>query len=45
MIIDMHVHAFPDKVAAKAIESLESTYAIKCFSDGTIKSLMANMLG
>jgi len=43
MIIDMHVHAFPDKVAAKAIESLESTYAIKCFSDGTVKGLVTSM--
>jgi predicted TIM-barrel fold metal-dependent hydrolase len=43
MIIDFHVHAFPDKVAAKAIETLESIYGEKAFSDGTIAGLLKSM--
>lgn len=43
MIVDFHVHAFPDKVAAKAIENFEVVHRAKCFSDGTIASLMKSM--
>lgn len=43
MIIDIHVHTFPDKVAARAIESLEATYDMKVFSDGTVHGLLAHM--
>jgi predicted TIM-barrel fold metal-dependent hydrolase len=43
MVIDFHVHAFPDKVAAKAIEAFEMVYKVKCFSDGTITSLLTSM--
>ncbi len=43
MIVDVHVHAFPDKVAAKAIESLESVYGVRAFSDGTVAGLLSNM--
>jgi uncharacterized protein len=43
MIVDFHVHAFPDKVADKAIETLEAIYGAKCFSDGKIASLLDNM--
>ncbi|HGJ66885.1 TPA: amidohydrolase [bacterium] len=43
MIIDFHVHAFPDKVAQKAIEAFEMVYKVKCFSDGTITSLLGKM--
>jgi len=45
MIIDIHVHAFPDKIAAKALESLSAVYGVKCFSDGTIKGLLDYMAG
>jgi len=45
MIIDIHVHAFPDKVAAKAIENLEAIYDVKAFSDGTVAGLLAQMAG
>ncbi|MEK7396523.1 MAG: amidohydrolase family protein [Candidatus Poribacteria bacterium] len=44
MIVDFHVHAFPDKVASKAIETLEAIYGAKCFSDGKIDSLLENMI-
>ncbi len=43
MVVDFHVHAFPDKVADKAIETLEITYGVKCFSDGKIDTLLENM--
>ncbi len=43
MIIDFHVHAFPDKVAAKAIEAFEDIYKVKCLSDGRIDSLLGRM--
>ncbi|MEM2990526.1 MAG: amidohydrolase family protein [Halobacteria archaeon] len=43
MIIDVHVHAFPDKVASKAIENLSAIYGAKCFSDGTVSGLLTNM--
>ena len=42
-MIDIHVHAFPDKVATKAIESLEAVYGVKAFSDGTVAGLLAHM--
>lgn len=43
MVVDVHVHAFPDKVATKAIETLSMVYGVKCFSDGKISSLISNM--
>jgi len=43
MVIDFHVHAFPDKVADKAIETLSAIYGTQCFSDGKIDSLLKNM--
>ncbi len=43
MIVDVHVHAFPDKVAEKAIETLSATYGVQCLSDGKISSLISNM--
>ena len=43
MMIDFHVHAFPDKVAAKAIESLQAIYGAEAFSDGSVDGLLSNM--
>lgn len=43
MVIDIHTHAFPDKVAEKAIESLETDYQTKAFSDGTVSGLLSHM--
>lgn len=45
MIVDVHVHAFPDKVAEKAIETLSTNYGVQCFSDGKVSSLISNMHG
>jgi predicted TIM-barrel fold metal-dependent hydrolase len=43
MVIDIHTHAFPDKVSTKAIENLEAIYGIKAFSDGTVSGLLSHM--
>jgi len=44
-IIDFHTHAFPDAIAARAIETLEAEVAgdIRAFLDGRICSLLASM--
>ncbi len=43
-IVDVHTHAFPDKVAPKAIENLSKlAHPYKPFTDGTIKGLLASM--
>ena len=46
MIIDIHTHVYPVKVAARAIETLETSaapYGIKAVSDGTLNSLKESM--
>lgn len=36
MIIDFHTHAFPDKIAQKALESLSKKASIPYYTDGTV---------
>lgn len=43
MIIDIHTHAFPDKIALKAIPALEKEADIKAFHDGRVSSLLKSM--
>ena len=43
MIIDMHTHIFPEKIAASVIEKLSLTSRTKYFSDGTLKGLKSSM--
>jgi uncharacterized protein len=43
MIIDIHTHAWPDKVSLKAKESLESHYTVKFAGDPTVKTLLSYM--
>lgn len=43
MIIDFHTHTFPDKIAAKTVESLSHVSHSRPFSDGTTAGLLANM--
>lgn len=42
-VIDIHAHAFPDRVAEKAIPALEEEAIIKACSDGKISSLLSSM--
>jgi uncharacterized protein len=43
MIIDMHTHAWPEKVAQKARESLESVFKVKLIGEPTIETLLRYM--
>ena len=43
MIIDIHTHAWPDKVSLKAKESLEAHYAVKFCGDPTVNTLIGFM--
>jgi len=43
MIIDIHTHAWPDKVSQKAQEALESNYAVKLVGNPTIRTLRSFM--
>ena len=44
MVIDFHTHAFPDKIAARAIEKLaDSSGGLSPYTDGTADGLAARM--
>lgn len=43
MIIDTHVHVFPDHIAAKALATMEQHSGIKLATDGTLASLKQSM--
>ena len=44
MIVDVHAHIFPDKIAIRAIESLAANSGdYKPFGDGTLDNLLINM--
>jgi hypothetical protein len=43
MIIDFHVHCFPDDLAKRAIPKLEATAEITASFDGTIQGLKNSM--
>ena len=42
MIIDVHTHTFPDKIAAHAVQRLQQSSHIALYSDGTEKGLIEN---
>lgn len=42
-VIDFHVHAFPDELAARAIPQMEARAGVKAFYDGTVAGLRASM--
>jgi len=42
-VVDFHTHAFPDRVAAKAMAALEGTYEVPSFSDATLPGLRGSM--
>lgn len=43
MIIDVHTHTFPEKIAAHALETLSRNSHTRPFSDGTVRGLRASM--
>ena len=43
MVIDIHTHIFPDKIAAEVIEKLSRTSRARYFSDGTLNGLLNSM--
>lgn len=43
MIIDVHTHTFPDRIAEKAIDKLKRASRTRPFSDGTVSGLKASM--
>lgn len=43
MIIDFHVHTFPDKIALNTLEKLSKLSCTQYFTDGSISGLLASM--
>ena len=43
MVVDFHTHIFPDKIAAKTIESLGTIAGINAATDGTLNGLIDSM--
>ena len=43
MIIDIHTHAWPEKVSQRARENLEKVFGVKLVGDPTLKTLLAHM--
>lgn len=43
MVIDFHTHVFPEKIAPRTIETLETRAHIKASSDGTLDGLRNSM--
>ncbi len=43
MIIDFHTHIFPDRIAARSIESLSKVSGVPAATDGTLDGLIASM--
>lgn len=45
MVIDIHTHTFPDKLAATTIPKLEGMSHTRAYVDGTVSGLRASMAG
>ncbi len=43
MIIDVHTHTFPEKIAAAAVDKLKGLSHTEAFTDGTEKGLLSSM--
>ena len=43
MVIDFHTHIFPDKIAARTIESLGAIAGVKATTDGTLNGFLKSM--
>ena len=42
-VIDFHVHTFPEKIAASALEKLQAKSHTRPFTDGTLNGLKLSM--
>lgn len=42
-IIDTHTHVFPDAIARKSMDALESVESVKAYGDGTLAGLKSSM--
>lgn len=43
MIIDFHVHTFPDKIALNTVENLSKLSCTQYFTDGSVQGLLTSM--
>jgi len=43
MIVDVHTHIFPDKIASKAIQGLEHQYGVKALNTATTSGIRSSM--
>ncbi len=43
MVIDVHTHVYPDKIAARTVALLQSAENHPVYSDGTLKGLKEAM--
>ena len=43
MIVDIHTHAFPDKIAARTVDKLQGQSHTRPFTDGTVGALRESM--
>jgi len=43
MIVDIHTHTFPDKIAARTVDKLQSMSHTHPFTDGSVQALRASM--
>ncbi len=43
MVIDFHVHTFPEKIAARALETLSAKSRTSPYTDGTLSGLLHSM--
>lgn len=43
MIIDFHIHTFPDALAERAVKKLSQTAGIPSYTDGTVSDTLAKM--
>lgn len=44
MIVDVHTHIFPEKIASKAVQGLEHQYGVKAVNTGTTSGIRSSML-
>nr|WP_162990680.1 amidohydrolase family protein [Maliibacterium massiliense] len=45
LVMDIHVHAFPDALAPRAISALEARGGVHALTDGSVRGVLAHMEG